>query len=63
MHHPVTSSTAAQAMATVPRLLFIMSRSIRIRASTGKAVTLIAAPMNNAKLVNDTLLSERRGYR
>src|ERR1039458_7813052 len=58
MHHPVTSSTAAQAMAIVPRRVCIRSRSLRMRASTGNAVMLMAAPMNRAKLVNDTLSPE-----
>ena len=38
-------------------------RSARIRASTGNAVMLMAAPMNSAKLVKATLSSESRGYR
>ena len=63
MNHPVTSSTAAQAIATVPRRLCIILRSCRMRASTGKAVMLMAAPMKSAKLVKATLSSESRGYK
>ena len=63
MDQPVTSSTAAQAIATVPKRLCSMSRSDRMRASTGNAVMLMAAPMNRAKLIKGTLLSESRGYR
>ena len=49
MHHAVTSSTAAQAIATEPTRVRRRPRSARIRASTGNAVTLIAAPMKSAK--------------
>ena len=35
-----------------------MPRSVRMRASTGKAVTDIATPMNSAKLVNGTSLDD-----
>ena len=38
-------------------------RSLRMRARTGNAVILMAAPMNRAKLVKETLSSESRGYR
>jgi len=50
-------------MARVPMRLRNRSRSVRMRASTGKAVMLMAAPMNSAKPMNDTLSSESRGYR
>src|SRR5580658_3902340 len=60
MHQPVASSTAAHAIATVPKRLLSMLRSERIRASTGKAVMLMAAPINSAKLVKATLSSESR---
>ena len=43
------SSTAAHAIATEPSRVPSRFRSIRIRASTGKAVTLMAVPMNRAK--------------
>ena len=48
MHQAVTSSTAAQVMATAPTLVLCSCRSVRMRASTGKAVTLMDAPMNRA---------------
>ena len=35
--------------------------SDRMRAKTGKAVMLMADPMNSAKLVKATLSSDRRG--
>src|ERR1041384_5767768 len=63
MHHAVTSSTAAQAIATDPTLVFSILRSVRIRASTGNAVTLIAAPMNRAKPVKLTPGGAKSGYR
>jgi len=47
MHHAVTSSTAAQVIAMAPTLVLCRLRSVRIRASTGNAVMLIAAPMNS----------------
>src|SRR3954468_3309199 len=40
-----------------------MPRSVRMRASTGKAVTDMDTPRNNENAVNDTLLFERYGYR
>ena len=52
--HAVTSSTAAQVIAVDPRGVFDSPRSSRMRASTGKAVMLIAMPMNSAKLSNGT---------
>ena len=51
-HQAVTSSIAAQLSATTPSAVFSICRSVRMRASTGKAVIDIAMPMNNAKLVN-----------
>ena len=48
MHQAVTSSTAAQVIATAPTFVLCRFRSVRIRASTGKAVMLIDAPMNSA---------------
>ena len=48
MHQAVTSSTAAQVMATAPTWVLCRLRSVRMRASTGNAVMLIAAPMNSA---------------
>ena len=48
MHHAVTSSTAAQVIAIAPTLVLCRLRSVRMRASTGNAVMLIAAPMNSA---------------
>ena len=61
MHQAVTSSTAAAAIVTEPRRVRSMPRSVSIRASTGKAVTLIAAPRNSAKAVKLTPSSESRG--
>src|ERR1700721_529937 len=63
MHQPVMSSTAAQAMASVPRRLPSALRSVSILARTGKAVILMAAPMNSAKLLNATLSFDSRGYK
>ena len=48
-HHAVTSSIAAPAIASAPTGRLSIRRSIRIRASTGKAVTDIATPMKSAK--------------
>src|SRR5688572_11855285 len=62
-HHAVTSSTAAQAMAMAPSLLFVSWRSARIRASTGNAVMLIAAPRKRTNDVNFTSGGDSRGYR
>ena len=61
MHHAVTSSTAAAAMVTLPSRVFSIPCSVSIRASTGKAVTLMAAPRKRAKPVKLTLSSDRRG--
>ena len=47
-HQAETSSTAAQAIAMAPTRDCIKLRSVRMRASTGNAVTLIAVPKNNA---------------
>ena len=63
IHQAVTSSTAAAAIVTDPRCVFSIPRSVSIRASTGKAVTLMAAPRKSANAVKLTLSSERRGYR
>ena len=52
MVQAVTSPTAAHVMAVVPRCVFAIRRSIRIRASTGNAVMLIAMPMKSAKARN-----------
>ena len=60
-HHAVTSSAAAHVRATTPSSVWLMPRSVRMRASTGKAVIDIATPMNSAKLVNGTSLDESRG--
>lgn len=53
-HHAVTSSTAALAIAIAPARVFSRPRSVRMRASTGNAVTLIAAPTNAANVRSDT---------
>ncbi len=47
-HQAVTSSIAAPAIESAPTGRFSMRRSIRMRASTGKAVTDIATPMKRA---------------
>jgi hypothetical protein len=60
-HHAVRSSTAAQVSASAPSLVLCILRSVRIRASTGNAVTAIEIPMNNANAVNGTSLVERIG--
>src|SRR5688572_3114522 len=65
MHHAVTSSTAAHVIAIAPRFVLCRLRSVRIRASTGNAVTLMAAPMNSAtdeKRIDGASLNTR-GYR
>ena len=51
-HQAVTSSIAAQLIATTPNGVDSIFRSVRIRARTGNAVIDIAIPMNNAKLMN-----------
>ena len=61
MHHAVTSSTAAQVIVTAPTFECSRRRSTRMRASTGNAVMLIAAPMNSVKEVKGTVGAERRG--
>ena len=48
-HHAVASSTAAQTIVTAPTFVFSRSRSMRMRARTGKAVIDIDAPMKRAK--------------
>ena len=48
MIHARTSSIAAQASASAPVWVRFIRCSARIRARTGKAVTDIDAPMNNA---------------
>ena len=55
------SSMAAQEMAVVPRSVPSRLRSFKIRASTGKAVTLIAVPMKRAKEENGTWLPANCG--
>src|SRR5262245_65567250 len=62
-HHAVTSSTAAQVRVIAPIRERCMRRSVRIRASTGNAVTDIDMPRNSENEVNETLREERRGYR
>jgi 1-pyrroline-5-carboxylate dehydrogenase len=53
MHQAVTSSTAAQVIAIDPSVVCVSPRSSKIRASTGKAVMLIATPMNNANALKE----------
>ena len=54
MHQAVTSSTAAQAMAIAPIRVRRRRRSVKMRARTGNAVMLIAAPMKRAKALKRT---------
>ena len=60
-HHAVTSSTAAQVRAIPPIAVLSRPRSVRMRASTGNAVTAIDTPMNRANTVNGTSLLDNRG--
>ena len=53
-HQAVTSPSAAHPIAVLPSSLPFRPRSVMIRASTGKAVTLIAIPVNNANVRNGT---------
>jgi hypothetical protein len=46
--HASTSSTAAEPSARPPMAVRCMPRSVRMRASTGNAVTDMAAPRNSA---------------
>ena len=61
--HPTAEgiATAAQAIATVPNWVRCSLRSCKMRASTGNAVTLMAAPTNSANSVNPTRSSESSG--
>ena len=52
--HARMSSTAAQARVRAPTSVRYMPRSVRMRASTGKAVTAIEAPMKRANGKNRT---------
>jgi hypothetical protein len=54
MVHAVTSSTAAHVIAVLPSGVRVRPRSSRIRASTGKAMMLIAMPMKSANGTNGT---------
>src|SRR5437773_2245540 len=63
MHHAVTSSTAAHVSAIMPILLRNAPRSVRIRASTGNAVTDIEIPMKSTNTGNGTSLVEKMGYK
>ena len=55
-HQAVTSSTAAQAIAIEPTRDWVSPRSVRIRAKTGNAVTLMAVPKNSPNGKNETPL-------
>src|SRR5258708_30366810 len=63
MHQPVTSSTAADASASVPTRDSSSPYSLRIRASTGNAVTLIAAPTNRLNATKGAPSPANRGYK
>ena len=62
-HHAVTSSTAAQVKAKVPKRVPCKLFSVIIRAKTGKAVIDKAEPKNKANAVKETPLLETIGYR
>jgi hypothetical protein len=55
MHHAVMSSIAAHTIVTAPIRLRSRPRSLMIRASTGNAVTLIAAPVNSTNTGRDAV--------
>ena len=55
MHQAVTSSTAAQVIASAPILVRWSPVSVRMRARTGKAVIAIDAPMKRANPVKSPL--------
>src|SRR5437660_968653 len=59
----VTSSTAAQVTAMLPRKVFERLRSCKMRARTGNAVMLIEIPMNKANAVNVAPGAARDVYR
>ena len=61
MHHAVTSSTAAHVIAMAPSFVLSRRRSTRMRASTGNAVMLIAAPMKSVNELNGTDAGASRG--
>ena len=60
-HHAVTSSTAAQVMVMAPTRELSSRRSVRMRASTGKAVMLMDTPMKSTNEENGTDGSLSRG--
>ena len=57
----VTSSIAAPAIDSAPTGLFSMRFSMRMRASTGNAVTDIDTPAKSAKTPKGTSLLDTRG--
>jgi hypothetical protein len=60
-HHAVMSSIAAQVIAIEPSRVRCNPRSVRMRASTGNAVTDIEMPMKSANTANGTSLLEKAG--
>ena len=60
-HQAVTSSTAAQVNAKVPKRVPCKLFSVIILAKTGKAVMDNAEPKNKEKAVNETLSLETIG--
>ena len=56
----VMSSSAAHVMVTAPRRVRFRPRSVRMRASTGKAVTLIEAPRNRENETKSPSCDPRR---
>ena len=60
-HQAVTSPAAAHARAIMPMRLFCIWQSVRMRASTGNAVTDIATPMKSANSVKGTPRVESTG--
>ena len=60
-HQAVTSSTAAQVMATAPTRVPSRRRSLRMRANTGNAVMLMATPRKSVNARNGTFGSDSSG--
>ena len=57
-----TSASAAELSASRPSLVWVMPRSLRMRAITGNAVIDIAAAMNSANGQNPTPAGASAGY-
>lgn len=61
-HHAVISPFAALANEMVPKCVLVSPFSWIIRANTGKAVILMAIPINKAKERKGVLLSAYLSY-